>query len=288
MISKIIVTISIIFCTSFLRNGYCEDIEDTPEWLKRVELSTQLETDKQPTFYFQTVQPFYQSLDKVDTVFYQPRISLRGGRTTYNLGLGHRRIVQDNLILGANLFGDYQDLHEHGRLGLGLEALGDILEARLNSYFGVSGKREVADTSTSTTYEKAVDGLDYELGAPLPYLPWLKFYASGFWYDYEKASDKEGWKTRLEAKPNECITLEFYTWDDNKGEQEYGGRIRLYIAFDKLADFKETFKFSDEKFPKKDLTEETLVPVERNFDIVVESWTEDKNGNVTVSIGRTN
>jgi len=227
-------------------------------------------------------------LDKFDTVFYQPRISLRGGRTTYNLGLGYRRIVQDNLILGANLFGDYQDLHEHGRLGLGLEALGEILEARFNSYFGVSGKREVADTSTSTSYEKAVDGLDYELGAPLPYLPWLKFYTSGFRYDYKKASDREGWKTRLEAKLNECITLEFYTWDDNKGEQEYGGRLRVNIAFDKMADFKEAFKFSDEPFPKRNLTEETLIPVERNFDIVVESWTENKNGNVTVSIGRTN
>jgi len=39
MALKIIVTISIIFCASFLRNGYCEDSEDTPEWLKRVELS---------------------------------------------------------------------------------------------------------------------------------------------------------------------------------------------------------------------------------------------------------
>jgi hypothetical protein len=101
--------------------------QDIPDWLRRVEVSLQYESDKHPTFYFQTVQPLCQSMDKVETFFYQPRVSLKAGDLTYNLGVGYRRLVNENLLLGVNLFGDYQDLHEHARLGVGFEALGQIL-----------------------------------------------------------------------------------------------------------------------------------------------------------------
>ena len=93
----------------------------------------------------------------------------------------------------------------------------------------------------------------------------------------------------MEAKLNDAVTLGFYTWDDNKGEQEYGGSLSFNLAFDKLSDFKKAFRLrSDEPFPRKDLTEQVLIPVERDFDIVVEKWVENKAGNVTVVIGRTN
>ena len=271
-----------IFCCGYLFS------QETPEWLKRVEFSFQYESDKKPTFYFQTVQPIYQSLDKIDTFFYQPRISLRGGDLTYSVGVGYRKLLSENLLLGANIFGDYQDLHEHGRVGVGFEAIGQILEARLNGYFGVTSKRIVEDTLISITYEKVADGLDFEIGAPIPYLPWLKLYTSGFWYDFDKFQDKYGWKTRLEAKLSKALCLEFYTWDDNKGEQEYGGKVQVNLAFDRLRDFKDVFKLAKEPFPKKNLEEKLLMPVERNFDIVVEKWSESKIGNITVEVGRAN
>ncbi len=195
-------------------------------------------------------------------------------------------MVNDDWLLGVNVFGDYQELHQHARMGLGFEALGQVFEARLNGYFGVTPKRIIEDTDISTTYERVANGADLEFGAPLPYLPWLKIYGSTFWYDYKKSSDRLGWKTRLEAKLSKAVTLEFYTWDDNKGAQEYGGRVRFNIAFDKLSDFKDAFKLSDEPFPKKDLTKQALIPVERNYDIVVERWTTNKTSNVTVEIGR--
>jgi len=261
--------------------------DETPEWIKRIELSYQYETDKKPTFYFQTVQPFFQSEDKTETIFYQPRASLRDNYFMYNFGVGYRKIVDEGLLLGGNLFADYQDRHGHFRLGLGAEALGQILEARLNAYFGISTKRIVESSGGSITYERIADGLDFELGAPIPHLPWLKFYSSGFWYDFDKFSDKIGWKTRLEAKPNEVITLEFYTWDDNKGDIELGGRIRCNIPFDNFADIKETvLDMTDEAFPRKDLTKETLIPVERSFDITVEKWVE--SGTATIQISRGN
>ena len=93
--------------------------EDTPDWIKRVELSVQYETDQRPTFYFQMVQPLRTGVD--DVWFYQPRVSISGGEFTYNIGIGYRRLINDDLLLGANMFGDYEDYHEHGRIGFGLE-----------------------------------------------------------------------------------------------------------------------------------------------------------------------
>ncbi len=285
--NKLFIALGIFFggVLSFLEPSFAKDI---PQWLERVELSAQYESDKKPTFYFQTVQPLYQSDDKIETFFYQPRISLRGGDLTYNVGIGYRKLVRENLLLGINLFGDYQDLHEHGRIGVGFEALGQIIEARLNGYFRVTPTRIVEDITASTTYERVANGADFELGAPIPYLPWLKVYASGFWYNFTRFSDKCGWKSRLEAKLSKSVTLEFYTWDDNKGSLEYGGGARFNIAFDKLSDFKEAFKLSDKPFPEKDLTKQALIPVERNYDIVVEKWSESKVGGVTVEIKRAN
>lgn len=260
--------------------------KELPAWLNRVEFSTKMETHQKPTIYFQTVQPLYQDSGKMNTFFIQPRVNTRADRTTYNLGTGYRRLASENLILGLNLFGDYQELHEHGRVGVGAEALGQVLEARVNSYFGVTRKRIVQETSSGTVYEHAVDGIDYELGAPIPYVSWLKVFGSGFWYDFDKFSDKVGWKGRLEASLNNNVRAEFFTWDDNKGGQEYGGQIRFSVAFNTWKDIGSAFKFSKEPFPRKDLGEQLLVPVERNFDIVVEKWTETPAG-LTVEAGRT-
>ncbi len=281
------ITITLACFLVSLNNSFAEDypdFKDTPDWLKRVELSAQWETDQHTIFYFQTIQPLYQSIDKVDTIFIQPRVSLQADDLTYNLGVGYRKLASENLLWGMNLFGDYQDLYGHGRLGIGLEALGQILEARFNSYFGITTKRVVEENSSSTTYERVADGLDFELGTPLPYLPWLKIYSSGFWYDFDKFKDKYGWRARLEARISDAMRLELYTWDDNKGEQEYGGRLRFTLAIDTLSDFKEALILTSEPFPKKDLTEQTLIPVERNFDIVVEKWVE--SASMTIEIGR--
>ena len=265
-----------------------EETDDFPAWLKRIEFSAQYETDQKPMVYFQMVQPIYQSPGKHRTWFWQPRLSLKDDRLTYNLGVGYRKLVGDNLLLGVNVFGDYQDLHQHGRMGLGFEALGQVFEARLNGYFGITPKRIIEDTDFSTTYERVADGADLEIGMPIPYLPWLKVYNSAFWYDYKKSSDRFGWKTRLEAKLSKAVTLEFYTWDDNKGKEEYGSRIRFHFAFDNWNDFKKVFAFAKQPFPKRDLTKQMLIPVERNFNIVVERWSTIKSSNVTVSVGRAN
>lgn len=257
-----------------------------PDWVKRINFSAEWETGRHPIFYFETVQPLYQSEDKTRTFFYQPRVSISAGDYTYNFGLGYRRLPSEDFLWGINLFGDYEDLHEHARIGLGYEVLTQRLEARLNSYFGITTKRVVEEDDSASIFESVADGFDFELGTPLPYLPWLKFYTSGFWYDFKESDNKAGWKSRLEAKLSEAVILEFYTWDDNKGAQEFGGKAECRVAFDNFSDFRKIFKLADEPFPKKDLRKAMLIPVERNFDIVVEKWSE--GADFIVAIGRSN
>jgi len=126
--------------------------------------------------------------------------------------------------------------------------------------------------------------VDFEIGAPFPYAPWLKLYGSWFWFDFKDFDDKEGWKSRLEAALSKSLKLEVYTWDDNKGDLEYGGRLRLHMVFNTFSDILTGIKFSGEPFPTKDLKEQLLIPVERQFEITVEKKVQS-NG-FTVEAGR--
>ncbi len=267
------VVLALFFLLSFSIVQAEED--PLPKWVKRIEYSIQLETDKKPTFYFQTVQPLTQDEEKKDTIFIQPRVNIRDERGIYNLGLGYRKLASEDWIVGVNTFLDYQDLHRHARAGLGFEVLGQILEGRVNTYFGgLTNKKEADFSAASRTIERVADGIDYELGAPVPYMSWLKIYGSGFWYDFKSFDDKLGWKSRLEASLNEHVQLEVYTWDDNKGDLEYGGRLRLNVAFNTFSDILGAVKFSQEAFPRNDLKERLLIPVEREYDIILERKVE--------------
>ena len=266
-----------------------EPASKIPEWLKRTNYSVYIENDQKPRIYFETIQPLYQSFDKVNTIFTHDRFSIQDERGTYSAGIGYRRLLFDaNLLAGINTFFDYQDLHSHYRQGLGLEAITKMLEARSNFYFALSPKRMVEDTPGAYIYEKAANGVDVELGGPVPYFPWLKVFGGYFLYDFKKSKDMVGWKLRGEIKPYKFMTINLETRNDNKGTPEYILDGRLTFAFDDLnpKNILSAFKFPNKPYPNADLKKRTLDRVERNFNIVVEKWSESKAGNIIVEIRR--
>ena len=261
--------------------------KEIPEWLKRTDYGIAIETDQKPRIYAETVQPLYQSEDKVNTFFTHDRITVLDERCTYSGGLGYRKLMSDGKLLGGiNSFFDYQDLNKHYRTGIGLEAITNTWEFRSNSYIGLSPKRIVEDTATSTTYEKAVDGIDMELGAPVPHLPWLKLFAQYYYYDYEKFKDMKGSKLRAEIKPFKFLVCNLETYDDTKGDREYRMDARFSLAFDNftLKSLKEALKPDQKAYPEMDLKKRTLDRVERNFNIQVEKWKEVAG--MTIEVGR--
>ena len=263
---------------------------DLPEWVKRTRIGIELGTKIKPIYFLESLQPLFGTEENETVLFNHARIASRDYRTVYNMGLGARRIFKEAYLLGANMFYDFQDLHQHQRAGIGLEAFTDKgAEARLNTYFRVSSIRLVRDDPSGQYFEKVANGLDWELGSPLPYLPFLKIYGGGYWYSFEKFRNKLGWSMRLEYNPIKNSRLIFKVLDDNKRKKEsyrFEGALTLKFTSFHPRDILKDFKGSEEAFPKINVRNKTLERVVRDFDITVITHRKTKGG-LIVEGGRT-
>jgi adhesin/invasin len=143
------------------------------------------------------VSPLSDINDTKNVTFTQGSIYLSNDTETFNLGVGQRKLLDnENLMLGANLFYDNELGSNHRRASFGIEAITSVGSLRANQYYGISGWKLVDDIQ-----EKALDGHDFEVGAPLPYLPWANFYLRTFeWEGASGAADLKGDEMSLEAK----------------------------------------------------------------------------------------
>jgi adhesin/invasin len=145
------------------------------------------------------VKPLSDINDNENILFTQGSLFLSDdSRETLNLGIGKRKLVNNNtLLIGANLFYDHELDYDHQRASVGIEAISSGGSFRLNQYYGLSGWT----TGLDNVQEKALNGQDIEVGAPLPYLPWTNFsYRSFQWDGASGAADLKGDEISLEAK----------------------------------------------------------------------------------------
>jgi Inverse autotransporter, beta-domain len=277
-----------------LSSNVDENSPKLPGWFERTRIGFETGKDQKPRYYFETLVPLYQDGDYQNTFFFAPRIN--HSRTTvdygtYNLGLGYRRLMLDNqLLLGLNTFWDARTNHEHYRMGFGSEIFYKLIEFRFNSYVAMSPTRQVKEDSAYKYYEKAVSGLDSELGLPVPYANWIKLYGGMYWYDYTKFDNKTGWKARLNLSPNSLISTNFIVFDDNKGDASYRFDVHMAVPFGGYADpnmWKVNW-VSDRAYPDVDQTSKVLNRVEREYEIEVEKWKESKTSLAVIEIKRGN
>jgi len=294
MNKKVFFVFLIVACAASILYAEGEDAAKIPEWLKRINFGVDAGTGQKPRLYFETVQPLYQDPDKLNTYFIQPRYSLENEESAFNLGLGYRRLLSDDsVLLGANSFFDYEMDDDHYRIGAGLEAFINQIELRGNAYIGLSPRRLVEEIGSTSTYEKAADGFDAEVGLPLPYLNWIKVYGSGYWYNYEKFANKEGWRVRSQVEPFEYTTINLIFWDDNKGDAEFRVDARVAIPFElfygeeKAEDWCKV-KVSEAAYPEKVTHEDKLLDrVEREYKIEVEKWSSSAGATLEIKRGDT-
>ena len=145
------------------------------------------------------VKPLSDINDNENILFTQGSLFLSdNSRETLNLGIGKRRLLNDDtLLIGANLFYDHELDYDHQRASVGLEAISSVGSLRLNQYYGLSNKKK----GFNDVNEEALDGQDMEVGAPLPYLPWTNFsYRSFEWKGKDGTADQKGDEISLEAK----------------------------------------------------------------------------------------
>lgn len=262
-----------------------------PEWVKRTNFTVQAGSDQKPQYFLETIQPLFGSQNKDIVFFNQTRVSSQDERPKYNLGFGLRKIFADSLLLGVNSFYDYQDLHKHSRGGVGFEAITDRgLEARLNTYIRISNKRLVYDDGVNSYYEKVANGFDWELGLPLPYIPSVKVYGGGNWYNFEHFRNKYGWKFRTEFTPIKYSRLNFEIFDDTKRSKAgYRFEGALTFAFTSFSPREIINDIASAKnaYPKVNLGDRVLDRVVRDFDITLIKSKKNKTTGITVEAGRT-
>jgi len=286
----VILIVAIMFVFPIFAFCETEGEENIPDWAKRINFGIDVGTNQKPYAYFETIQPLYQDFNKIHTVFIQPRFSYEADAKAGNLGFGYRRLLSDSsILLGANTFFDYEFEHDHYRAGLGFEAFIKLIECRSNIYIGLSPRRIVKTSGTMREYEKAVDGIDWEFGLPVPFMNWIKFYGGGYWYNYEKSKNKEGWRIRTEIKPFKFTTINFITYDDNKGSAEYEVDARVSLPFGLGGENDEkicNIGLSETAYPEEiDHSDKVLDRVERQYKIEVERYVETASGTIEIRRG---
>lgn len=245
------------------------------DWLKRTEVSVDPSRGLRPTWSIETVQPLYQSMGKQDTVFTQ----LRGAsndrfgerRTTFNLGVGYRRLFAENtVLLGGNLFYDIETKYSIKRWSFGGEARWNAFDLFVNKYYGISDWV----TTNNDAQEKPLDGYDIDLGMQVPYMPWAKLHIINYQWEKERAAeDLKGNKFSFEGVLTSNLTLEIgrNMHKDDLGEDGNYAMIRFsLLGRDNKRPTALNSFVSSRAFEARDMSELTLDRVRRNNIITVE------------------
>ena len=159
-------------------------------------------------------------------LFNQTSIVQYDDRTTLNLGIGLRQINDaETVILGGNVFHDYEFSSGHRRIGLGVEALTSIAQFRANYYKALTDEIAYQDGQ-----EQALDGYDAKLTYELPF-----FYSSNLSAKYSEWSDGSGYNTSsteigfgAEISPNLMVNLTGNSSDQSS--DNYAASITYSIA----------------------------------------------------------
>jgi hypothetical protein len=260
------------------------------DWLSRTSIESGVDDElNEFHFSFESIQPVFQSADKTYTAFVQGRVAYQDEDVTTNAGLGFRYLTPDrDWLFGINAWYDRTyDLH-HQRWGLGLEAIGPLITGRANYYDAMTGWRTASLTATQLVEERAVDGFDFELEAPLPYMPWARAAVGYAMWDMTESDDVEGVTAALRMDLTRWSRLEAnYRREDD--ENILGASLRVRFGKPEGVEHAATERFfSETAFVARDVSRHTLDRVERHHDIKVERrvTTGGKGGIISVVRGR--
>ena len=233
--------------------------------VKYLDFDVQFQEKLKPTVSIMSVSEILKI--KSGTIFNQTSLNTHDQDQTVNVGFGIRKLLNDNkIILGSNVFYDYQFQERHKRTGVGVEAISSIFDIRGNYYNAVSGTK-VTDDGT----EKALDGWDTQLDYHLPGPYDVNLFATAFKFEnsdrnLEAESDymEKGNKFGANAKFGHLF-LEAGYLNDNKDNDAYFGSIRWVMNLANENQTKEPTKFA--KFI--DISDKLYQPVKRENKIRV-------------------
>ena len=178
-----------------------------------------------------------------------------------NLGIGTRRLSDDNTLMsGLNAFLDYDD-NENLRASIGAEIRSAVVDLTTNYY------QKIANGSG----EKVLDGYDYQLSSQVPYLEWASIFYGGYKWSGVVRDDIEGAKYGSELFLSPTISLEF-AYDDKKLkglEDEWYARLLLTYPPRQGPTAQDGISSTAWK-TEKDMSDQLLTKVKRQNKIMVE------------------
>ena len=195
------------------------------ENMKYLDFDIQVQENLKPSFSIMSVT----ELLKIDsgTVFNQTSLNTHDGDGTINIGLGTRKLLNDNKILiGSNLFYDHQFDEGHKRTGVGVEAISSVFDIRGNYYNAISGSK-----TTSEGSERALDGWDTQLDYHLPGEKDVNIFANLFRFENsatDSTYEEKGTKIGANASLGNFIIEGGYL-NDNKKNDVFFGSIKFVV-----------------------------------------------------------
>ena len=195
------------------------------ENVKYLDFDIQVREYLKPSFNIMSVT----ELLKIDsgTIFNQTSITTHDDDETVNIGLGIRKLLNDNKVLiGSNIFYDQQFTNNHKRTGAGVEAISSVFDIRGNYYNAISGSKNTTEGS-----ERALDGWDTQIDYHLPGEHDVNFFMNAFKFEnpdkistYEEKGNKYGANAKLGH-----FLMEAGYMDDNQGGDSYFGSIKFVV-----------------------------------------------------------
>ena len=190
------------------------------------------------------------------------------GRIHGNLGIGYRKLTDDNsMMYGANTFIDADTFEGHRRLGYGLEAKASLLDLSLNRYQKITNMKTIDGTA-----EQILSGWDYYLTTQVPYTPWAKFSFKGYKWEGEKTSrDSKGNKYISELNINPSLQLNLSMDDSSLPGVDDVLEAELLFVHPPRENIRTMDEgFSDVAFEKEDMQAKLYEKVRRNNDLTIE------------------
>jgi adhesin/invasin len=240
-----------------------------------VEVSTNLK-ESDSTFDIGVLKAFGDNPNSF--LFNQINLNRYDDRTTLNLGLGYRRLNQDETwMTGFNVFYDHEFPNDHKRNGAGIEVISSVFELRVNQYNGTTGYI----TDKSGVDSKALDGRDMGFKVALPYMPGMKFGVNSFtWDGIDGMQDQKGRKYTLGGNLSDNLSLHYLRTDHKLASKKDTNSIVLNYTWNLGQDNvkPKLFEFSSSAYELTKLGNERYALVQRENRII-----KKKTGVLTIS-----
>ena len=237
-------------------SDYAENFDS----IKYLDLDIQIQNKLKPTFSIMSVTELLKI--KSGTIFNQTSLNTHDSDETINIGLGVRKLLNDNkVIIGSNIFYDYQFTEGHSRAGAGVEAISSIFDIRGNYYNAINETQTMEDGSS----ERALDGWDTQLDYHLPGEHDVNIFANAFEFknpDKVTTYREKGNKYGAIAKLGNFMIEGGYL-DSNKSNDGYFGSIKYVIKLGEQSNKKRNF------LEFVDVSDKLYIPVKRENKIRV-------------------